>query len=158
MDDKTKSTKKATTTTLRHVNRAQCAERVIATGQLKPGVIAVWRMLLTMPVTYTKGAPVRDVVRRFEQDARNTRDVSSYAVAVRTIASNEGLDQLVGAALAVLADEGLVRLGTDQRKRYDATTNDFIIDTLPWVWPIAVEGWPETHFLAALALRLDPTT
>jgi hypothetical protein len=153
-----KKTKRTAPTTLKFVNRTRCAERVAETAKLKPGVVAVWRMLLDMPVTYTKGTPVREITKRFEAEVQNARDVSSRAVALRTIAANEGLDHLVDAALAILADEGLVRLGTDQRKRYDAATNEFVLDTLPWVWPLPVEAWPETHFLAAIALRLDPTT
>jgi hypothetical protein len=26
---------------------------------------------------------------------------------------------------------------------------------VPWVWLVPVESWPEEHFLAGLALRLD---
>lgn len=49
------------------------------------------------------------------------------------------------AHLMQLAQEGLVRVDVNQRPKA----------AVPWVWLIPVESWPEKHFLAGLALRLD---
>jgi hypothetical protein len=153
-----KSTKKSTKGDAReHTNRTKCVERVITASKMNPGVAVVWRMLLDGFVTYTRGCPAQEVTASFERIVKDAHDVSGRAVAVRQIAATgtDGLDGFVHGALAVLEEEGLVRLGTDKRKRFDMASKEFVLEELPWVWPLPIEAWPEQHFLAALALRVD---
>lgn len=140
-----------------YTNRTKCVERVIAASQMKPGIVAVWRAILDGFVTYTRGCPILEITSRFENIVKNVRDTSEYANTLRQIAATctGGLDGYVYSALDVLAQEGLVRLGTDKRKRFDMAANEFVVDELPWLWPLPIEAWPEHHFLAALALWIE---
>jgi hypothetical protein len=141
---------------LKHVNRTNCAERVIESAKLDAATVIVWREILQGFVTYTRGYPVPDLVKRFEGYTRHPRP-DDYVKFLQQLSATHpaGLDGWVQDGLESLAREGLVRLGTDKRKRFDLRLNDYVYDELPWLWPLPVEAWPEPLFLAALALRVD---
>jgi hypothetical protein len=162
MAERPDNAKKSVSPPRKFTNRKSCVERAIERAKLRNDTAAVWRELLSGFVTYTNGCPVDALVERFEMVARATvpekvgrdwRQVpnpDSYNVWCRSLREHTGgIATFVRAHLTVLSIEGLVRLGVARR------TNNSPVEE-PWVWPLPVEAWPDEHFLAALALRLDP--
>jgi len=52
--------------------------------------------------------------------------------------------------------DGLACVGLEAKGKLEPTQGEWPDKDADWVWALPVEAWPEDHFLAALALRLDP--